>query len=86
MHPPAERLVGGMTCSDVLAVLSDFLDGGLDAKRHKHVVVNLRGCTWCETFGGRFREVIETLRRELKQPEPLAGEIVARLRERLERE
>ena len=84
MSRPVERLVAGMTCRDVLAVLSDFLDGELDSTTREHVVQHLRGCNWCEQFGGRFRDVVESLRRELQDPKPLTAGVDARLREVLD--
>jgi hypothetical protein len=47
------------------------------------VVEHLRGCDWCEKFGGRFSEVIGSLRRELRDPMPLKRDVAARLRDRL---
>ena len=85
MSPPAERLVAGMTCGQVLAVLSDFLDGDLDATTREHVLQHLRGCNWCEQFGGRFRDVVESLRRELQDPKPLPAAVAARLSDVLSR-
>lgn len=85
MSPPAERLVAGMTCGEVLAVLSDFLDGELSAAARENVLQHLRGCNWCEQFGGRFREVVESLRHELQDPEPLPAAVAARLRDVLGR-
>ena len=85
MSPPAERLVAGMACGEVLAVLSDFLDGELSAAARENVLQHLRGCDWCEQFGGRFREVVESLRRELQDPEPLPAAVAARLRDVLGR-
>ena len=75
-----------MTCSEVLAVLSDFLDGELDETSHAAVLAHLTECDWCEKFGGRFSAVIEALRRELRDPAPLSRDVVARLRQRLENE
>ncbi len=86
MSPPAERLVAGMTCGQVLAVLSDFLDGDLTAAARENVLRHLRGCDWCEQFGGRFREVVESLRRELQEPKPLPVAVAARLSDVLSRE
>lgn len=83
MSRPAERTIAGMTCGDVLAVLSDFVDGELDARTREQVMEHLRGCNWCEQFGGRFRAVVETLRRELGEPEALAEDVTQRLLSRL---
>ncbi len=78
-----ERVVAGMTCGEILAVLSDFLDGDLDAPRQQHVIEHLRGCDWCERFGGSFSEIVGSLRRELAEPAPLSAEVAARLRSRI---
>lgn len=86
MSRPDERLVGGMTCSDVLSVLSDFVDGDLDLPLRNRVIDHLRGCDWCERFGGHFRALVESLRGELREPEPLAEDVAARLRSAVERE
>ena len=83
MNAPDERQIAGMTCGEVLAGLSDFLDGELAEARRRQVVAHLRGCDWCEKFGGRFTEVITALRRELREPEALDADVAARLRDRL---
>ncbi len=86
MTTPAERNIAGLKCGDVLAVLSDFLDGELGAPQREQIIAHLRGCDWCEHFGGRFSEVIESLRRELRDPAPLRSDVAARLRNRLAKE
>jgi len=78
-----ERVVAGLSCGQVLAVLSDFLDGELAAAERQHVIEHLHGCDWCERFGGRFSEVVGALRRELAAPAPLNAEVAARLRSRI---
>jgi len=72
-----------MTCNEVLEALSDFIDGELDASQRERVVDHLRGCNWCETFGGRFAAIVKALRRELQDPQPLPPEVLARLRKKL---
>jgi len=86
MSTPAERVVGGMRCSEVLAALSDFLDGELPSARCEQILVHLRGCNWCEHFGGRMSELIASLRREISEPAPLDASIARRLRDRLAKE
>ena len=85
MSTPGERLVAGLTCSEVLAVLSDIVDGDLDSPARDRVVAHLRGCDWCERFGGRFQNIVESLRRELRNPEPLESNVATRLREALKK-
>jgi anti-sigma factor RsiW len=81
--PAHERTVAGLKCSDVLAVLSDYIDGTLDAATRSHVEDHLRGCDWCEKFGGRFTDVVQALRKNLETPKPLSADVAERLRRRL---
>jgi anti-sigma factor RsiW len=76
--PARERIVSGLSCSDVLALLSDYVDGTLDAAARENVDAHLRGCNWCEEFGGRFSDVVEKLRRSLAASDPLDGETLKR--------
>lgn len=61
----SERTVGGMTCSEVLAHLSDFVDGALGPTDEARVRAHLVGCTVCERFGGRYAGAVSALRGEL---------------------
>ncbi len=81
-----ERVVGGLRCSEVLADLSDYMDGHLSAARAGKIEAHLRGCDWCERFGGRFKLAVAALRRELGKADDVPREIRARLRDRLRRE
>ncbi|RIZ70298.1 MAG: hypothetical protein D0530_08110 [Methylococcales bacterium] len=58
-----ERQVGGIRCGEVLAELSDFLDGELVSERRDQVMAHLQGCDICERFGGVFTMAIQSLRR-----------------------
>jgi anti-sigma factor RsiW len=86
MVTPNERLVAGMKCGEVLALLSDFLDGDASPATRDQIIAHLRGCDWCATFGGRFSAVIESLRRELRDAAPLDADVTARLLARLTKE
>ena len=81
--PAHERVVAGLSCGEVLAVLSDYIDGTLDAETRSRIDGHLRGCDWCERFGGSFTEIVVTLRKQLRDPEPLPPDMAARLRARL---
>lgn len=83
MRAREERLVGGLRCGEVLAVLSEFHDGELETEKRQLITGHLRGCDWCEQFGGRFSEMVRSLRRELAEPAPLSNEVAARLRTHL---
>lgn len=65
-----EQERGGLKCGQVLSVLSDYVDGTLEAGHRAKVDEHLRGCTVCERFGGRFSRVVSSLRTRLgERPE-----------------
>jgi anti-sigma factor RsiW len=76
---PEPRVVAGLSCLDVLADLSAFVDGELDDARAAAIVAHLQGCDWCERFGGRFGDLLAALRSELGPPEPVPDAVAARL-------
>lgn len=81
-----ERVVAGLACGAVLAELSEYVDGGLDASRRGRIEQHLRGCDNCLRFGSAFSATVAALRERLSAPEPVPAGIAARLRERLARE
>lgn len=81
--PELDRLVAGLRCRDVLADLSLYIDGELPAARVQQIQEHLRGCDWCERFGGRFSAIVAQFRRELHDAEPLDQGIAFRLNQRL---
>ncbi len=85
-RPEPERVVAGLSCREVLARLSDLVDGELPPGELRSVREHVAGCDWCERFGGRFAGLVRALRREMAEPEPLAPDVEARLVERLRRE
>lgn len=63
-----DRVVGGVSCRDVLADLSEYVDGALPPSRVAAVQAHLAGCDRCERFGGRFASTVGALRRSLAVP------------------
>jgi len=83
--PEPDRLVAGLRCRDVLAQLSDYLDGELTAEQITRIEAHLAGCDWCERFGGRFAAVVRAFRAGLTVPPPLESAVAARLHAGLDR-
>lgn len=79
-----DREVAGLRCREVLAVLSEYLDGELPRDRRARVEAHVRRCERCERFGGAFGAVVGALRRELAQVRSGPDDAVKRrLHERL---
>ncbi len=70
------QLVGGLRCFEVLAVLSDYVDGELDAETKAKVEAHLAGCDACTKFGGEFGAVVGALRQKLQADEPSAAAVL----------
>lgn len=81
-----DQLIAGLRCREVLADLSDFLDGGLTPDRRVQIEAHVTACDNCARFGQRFAGALQTLREELGGASPLDAALAARLRERLRRE
>jgi anti-sigma factor RsiW len=84
MPTPEERIVAGLSCSDVLTHLSELIDDEIDAETRQRVIEHVQGCNWCEEFGGRFSAIVTALRNR-SAAEPLDADVVKRLREHLNR-
>jgi anti-sigma factor (TIGR02949 family) len=76
-----EKVIGGLSCSEVLARLSDYVDGELSDGDRARVEAHLRGCDGCARFGGEFRATVQALRTHLGA----AAEVPRELNERLRR-
>lgn len=74
-----ERTVAGLRCSEVLARLSDYIDGELDAAEVKRVEEHLLGCPNCERFGKNFGAMVVSLHGEADPPRPVDSGLVTRL-------
>jgi hypothetical protein len=58
--------LGGLGCAEVLANLSEFLDGALPAPLAARIREHVAGCRDCERFGGAFATVLAGLRERLR--------------------
>jgi len=70
-------------CGDVLERLSDYIDGDLPDSERLRVDAHLRGCDWCESFGGELSTLVRALRRELASSAQLDDDRARRLHARL---
>ena len=83
---PDEREVGGLRCSDVLARLSDYVDGDLGEADVAMVRAHVAACDNCARFGTSFAWVLDTVREHLASVDPLDEAVAGRLRDRLAQE
>ncbi len=67
------RDVGGLFCFEVLAQLSDYVDGELGAEARAKIDGHLQGCDACAQFGGEFGAVVKALQQKVRGEEPSAG-------------
>lgn len=81
-----EKVVGGISCSQVLARLSDYLDGELEPAARLQLETHLRGCDGCARFGGEFTATVRSLRAHLTTSAGLPSSLRARLRDAVKRE
>ncbi|MCU0648872.1 MAG: zf-HC2 domain-containing protein [Gemmatimonadaceae bacterium] len=81
-----DRVVAGIACRDVLADLSDFLDGALTATRVAELQAHLDGCDTCARFGADVAATMQALRAHRVTREAAVPPVTAaRLRDRLAR-
>ena len=78
-----EKVVAGISCSQVLDVLSDYLDDDLPPDARRQVEEHLRGCEGCARFGGEFRATVRALRAHLASGD-LPGAVRDRLRKAMD--
>jgi predicted anti-sigma-YlaC factor YlaD len=76
---PEQRKVAGLYCFEVLERLSDYLDGDLASADRESLEAHVRGCDWCERFGGEMAGLVKQLREQLAKPEPLEPGLLDRL-------
>jgi anti-sigma factor RsiW len=57
-----DTIVAGVRCRDVLAALSDLVDGELGAERVHALQAHLAQCDRCARFGGEVMRLLTALR------------------------
>ncbi len=82
--PDLDHLVAGVRCREVLADLSDFLDGVLSEARVATIRAHLEGCSVCARFGADVGSVLTALREgQAKVTPALPNESLDALRRRV---
>lgn len=80
--PDLNRLVAGMRCREVLALLADYMDGELSPDTRERLETHVRQCEQCEKFGGEYSELVATLRshqRYATDPDELGRRLKSRI-------
>ena len=67
---PPTRLVAGLWCADILALLPDYLDASLSAQQRADVEQHLAGCDWCARFGGDYAGTVQAVRDQFTEDPP----------------
>lgn len=65
-----DTIVAGVRCRDVLADLSEFLDGTLTASRVAELQAHLAACDRCARFGHDVGALVAALRDRGAMPTP----------------
>jgi anti-sigma factor RsiW len=58
-----------LECRTIVELASDYLDGDLDADRHRKVMAHLAGCDSCERYVDQVRQTVRLVGR-LQRVEP----------------
>jgi anti-sigma factor RsiW len=73
--------IAGIKCAEVLASLSNYVDGELADDVRQRIEAHVIRCTNCERFGGMFGQVVRAVRSQAAHPDDAAA--FERLRRRL---
>ncbi|MEZ5419539.1 MAG: zf-HC2 domain-containing protein [Vicinamibacterales bacterium] len=77
---PDERDVAGLTCSQVMAALSDYADGEAPPALRAQIEAHVAACGQCAAFGGDFMALLAAMRRQLARPDDAPDDLRARVR------
>lgn len=70
--PHIGRHAGGLWCDEVLALLSEFVEGRLAPSRAKQVQEHVHVCQECARFGADFAAMLDVVRAAEPAPPRLA--------------
>lgn len=76
---PGDREVHGMTCAEVMADLSAYVDRDLPADRARRLEAHVSACQLCAAFGAGFAALIEQVRERLREPDAVPADVASRL-------
>lgn len=79
------RVVGGLSCGEVLERLGDYVDRELPAASRAEVDAHLVGCSVCERFGGRYAALVHDLRVGLGAAPAVDQQVLTRVLAALDR-
>lgn len=81
MTAALDRTIAGLRCSEVLAALSDYLDGDLAPAPRAAFEAHVSACPECARFGARMASVVAALRAPPGDdvPPEVAAALAARL-------
>lgn len=75
-----DTIVAGVRCREVLADLSEYLDGALPPSRVVELQAHLAGCDNCARFGGHVADTLAALRQgETPLARDLTTQVLARI-------
>ncbi|MFN8980600.1 MAG: anti-sigma factor family protein [Gemmatimonadaceae bacterium] len=76
-----DTVVAGVRCREVLADLSDYLDGALTPARVRELQAHLGACDRCARFGGQVAAVLQQLREAavVESPVDVVDAVLARI-------
>ena len=82
MQSDRSRASEEMTCQELVELVTDYLDGALDAADRRRFEEHLEGCPHCVNYVEQIQIVVGTLRRfdERQLPDEMRDRLVAAFR------
>jgi anti-sigma factor RsiW len=83
MSEPLREYEHGYTCSQVVELATDYVEGAMPAEHRTHFEMHLNFCDGCFTFIDQIRATAATAGRlsEEQVPEEIKGKLLAAFRE-----